>query len=113
MLPPSLSEYLHVAGCPSHLFMRTCFSLCCLFLLRVSLLLVGVRKKLAQGHRQQAVKSEAHIARVLSSDVFLGDLEQSSKLACAGMNDIITCISICYTGCAEEVNPTLLLNTGS
>lgn len=47
------------------------------------------------GYRQQVVKSEAHIARVLSSDVLLSDLEQSSKRACTGMNDIITCISIC------------------
>lgn len=56
-----------------------------------------------RGHRQQVVKSEACIVRVLSSDAFISDLEQSSKLVCAGMNDIITCLSICYTGYAEEV----------
>lgn len=86
----------------AHVYIRA--SLCsCLFLLRVSLLLVGVREEPAREHRQQVVKKEAHTARVLSSDTFLGDLEQSSKLTCAGVNDIITCISICYADYAEEV----------
>ena len=86
----------------AHVYIQA--SLCSrLFLLRVSLLLAGVREELARGHRQQVVKSEARIARVMSSDAFLGDLEQSSKLACAGVNDIITCISICYADYAEEV----------
>lgn len=65
-------------------------------------MLAGVREELAWGHRQQVVKSKAHPVRVLNSDAFLSDLEQSSKLACAGVNDIITCISICYADSAEE-----------
>lgn len=64
-------------------------------------MLVGVREELAWGHRQQIVKSEARVARVLNSDAFLSDLERSSKLACAGLNDITTSVSVCYADYAE------------
>lgn len=64
-LPPKLSEQPCVARCPPllHVYVHEYnqrFFGSCLFLLRVSLLLAGVREELTCGHRQQGVKSEAH-----------------------------------------------------